>query len=375
MAQRDYYEVLGVSRDASQDIIKQSYRKLARKYHPDANPGNPDAEEQFKELNEAYEVLGDPEKRARYDQFGHAGAQGGPGGPGFGGFDFQGFGGFEDLFDMFTGGAGQARRQAPQSGPDLRADLVLTLDEVLTGVEKTVTIGRQETCVSCQGTGADGPSGLETCPECRGSGQVRQVRESFFGSFVQVHTCPRCQGRGRIVVKPCGACGGRGSTHHERRIAVKVPAGVEDGVRLRMAGQGGAGGRGGPPGDLIVFVHVKPHPVFQRDGADLLVDMKVGFAQAVLGADLELQSLEGPLTVKVPAGTPAQSVLRLRELGLPRMGRGGRGDLKVRVVLDVPKKLTGEEQELLKRWAELRGEKVHGENRGIFKRVKDAFGP
>ena len=375
MAKRDYYEVIGVPRDAGQDAIKQAYRKLARKYHPDANPGNPEAEEQFKEINEAYEVLGDPEKRARYDQFGHAGAAAGAGGPGFGGFDFQGFGGFEDLFDMFTGGGGQGRRDRPQGGPDLRADVVLTLEEVLTGVEKSVTIGRQETCPTCQGSGADGAAGLETCPECHGAGQVRQMRESFFGSFVQVHTCPRCQGRGRIVVKPCGSCGGRGSIHHERRIAVKVPAGVEDGVRLRMAGQGGAGGRGGPPGDLIVFVHVKPHPVFQRDGADLLTDLKVGFAQAVLGADLELTALEGPLQVKVPPGTASHSVLRLREVGLPRMGRAGRGDLKVRVVVDVPKKLSAEEHDLLKRWAELRGEKVHGEGRGIFQRVKDAFGP
>lgn len=375
MAQRDYYEVLGVPRDASPEAIKQAFRKLARKYHPDANPGNPEAEERFKEINEAYEVLSDPEKRARYDQFGRAGEQMGAGG--FAGFDFANFGGFggiEDLFDMFTG-AGPSRRRGPAPGADLRADVVVTLEEVLTGVDRTITVERQETCPTCRGSGAEGPGGLETCPQCRGSGQVRQVRESFFGSFVQVHTCPRCQGRGRIVTRPCHTCGGRGSVRQERRLNVHVPAGVEDGVRLRLQGQGAAGAQGGPPGDLIVVVHVKPHERFQREGADLLCDLHVGYAQAALGAEVDLQGLEGPVTVKVPPGTQPHTILRLRELGLPRMGRPGRGDLRVRLVVDVPKKLTHEEQELLRRLAAIRGERVADEGKGLFRRVKGAFGP
>lgn len=375
MAQRDYYEVLGVPRDAAPDVIKQQYRKLARKFHPDANPGKPEAEERFKEINEAYEVLSDPEKRARYDQFGHAAAAGAAGSAaGFGGFDFGNLGGIEDLFDMFTG-AGPGRRRGPAQGADLRADVVLTLEEVLTGVDRTLTVERQETCPTCQGSGAEGPGGLETCPQCRGSGQVRQVRESFFGSFVQVHTCPRCQGRGRIVTHPCRTCGGRGSVRQERRVPVHIPAGVEDGVRLRLQGQGAAGQQGGPPGDLIVFIHVKPHEKFRREGADLLCDVHVGFAQAALGAEVTLAGLEGPVTVKVPAGTQPSTTLRLKELGLPRMGHAGRGDLRVRLLVEVPKKLTHEEQELLRRLAALRGEKVSEEGRGLFQRVKDAFGP
>lgn len=376
MAKADYYELLGVPRNATPDAIKQAFRKLARQYHPDANPGNPQAEEKFKEINEAYEVLSDPDKRARYDQFGHAGGpQAGPGGAGFGGFDVN-FGGLDDLFDMFLGGnPGAQRRRGPAEGPDLRVDVVLTLEEVMTGVSKKVQIERQETCSSCRGSGALEANAVETCRECKGTGQVQQVRDSFFGSFVRMHPCPRCHGQGRIITKPCKECQGRGQVKKVREITIPIPAGVETGNRFRMQGQGGAGERGGPPGDLIVFVHVKEHPLFRRQGADLLTDVKVGFAQAALGSEVQLETLDGSTyTFKVQPGTQPGTILNLRDLGLPRLGETGRGLLKVNVVVEVPRKLTPKEQDLLRQWAELRGETVTSEDRGLFKRVRDALG-
>jgi molecular chaperone DnaJ len=373
---RDYYEVLGVARDATPDQIKQAFRRLARKYHPDANPGNPEAEEKFKEINEAYETLSDPDKRARYDRFGHAEAfQNGGGGAGFQGFGFD-LGGFDDLFEMFLGGAGGAqRRRGPAPGPDLRADLVLNLEEVLTGVDRTLELDREETCPHCGGTGGDGPGAVETCRECRGTGHVQHVRESFLGSFVRTEPCPRCRGTGKIITKPCRECRGRGRVRRTRTISVHVPAGVDNGTRLRVQGQGGPGERGGPPGDLIVFVHVKEHPLFRRQGADLLTDLKIGMAQAALGADLELETLGGErVPIKIPPGTQPGTVLRVPDQGLPRLNQAGRGALRVNVVVEVPKKLSGREQELLREWAELRGETVAG-GRGFMKRVRDAFGP
>ena len=378
MPQRDYYEVLGVARNATPDEIKQAFRKLARRHHPDANPGDPTAEERFKELSGAYEVLSDPEKRARYDQLGSPEAfQQAGNGAGFGGFDFggaQGFGGFDDLFEMFLGNAGGARRRGPVGGPDLRADLILTLEEVLSGVDRSVEVDREEVCDVCNGTGGEGSGAVEPCRDCRGTGTVQQVRESILGSFVRTGPCPRCRGTGRIIKKPCRRCQGHGRVRRTRNLSVHVPPGVDNGTRLRVQGQGGAGERGGPPGDLMVFVHVKDHARFQRQGSDLSTDLKVGMAQAALGADLELETLEGKrIPVKVPPGTQPGTILRLNDHGLPRLGQSGRGALKVQVVLDVPKKLTAREQELLRQWAELRGESVAGE-KGFMKRMRDALG-
>ncbi len=381
MAARDPYQVLGVPRDASPDAIKQAYRRLARQHHPDANRGKPEAEEKFKEINAAYEVLSDPEKRARFDRFGQA--EPSPGG--FGGFNFGnmggagpggagGVGGIEDLFEMFGfGGAGQAR-QGPQRGDDLRADVVLDLDDVMSGTTRTLKVERTEVCASCQGEGGEGKGSTETCRQCRGTGQVRQVRDSFLGQVVRTGPCPQCHGRGRVILRPCHTCHGRGMVRAVRDVPVRIPPGVEQGTRIRVQREGAAGAMGGPAGDLFVFIHVKEHPRFGRDHADLLGTLKLGFAQASLGAEVEFQGLDGPITVKVPAGTQPGDVLTLLERGLPRLGRQGRGAVKVQVALDVPKKLSHEEQELLRRWAELRGESVASGGRGLFHRVRDALG-
>ena len=326
MAASDPYDVLGVPRDASAEAIKQAYRRLARQHHPDANRGNPASEEKFKEINAAYEVLSDPEKRARFDRFGQAEAGAGgfnfgnTGGPGAGGV-----GGIEDLFEMFGfGGAGQTR-QGPQRGDDRRADVVLDLDDVMTGTTRTLKVERTETCATCHGEGGEGKGSTETCRQCRGTGQVRQVHNSFLGQVVRTGPCPQCQGRGRVILRPCHTCHGRGAVRAVREVGVRIPPGVEQGTRIRVQREGAAGVMGGPAGDLFVFVHVKEHPRFRREHADLLGTLKLGFAQASLGAEVEFQGLDGTVAVKVPPGTQPGDVLTLPERGLPRLGRQGRG--------------------------------------------------
>ncbi|MDA8192585.1 MAG: molecular chaperone DnaJ [Thermaerobacter sp.] len=370
MANRDYYEVLGISRDASADDIKRAFRRLAAKHHPDANPGNPHAEEQFKEINAAYQVLSDPQKRAQYDQFGHRGAEGEAGA------DF-GFGGFGDIFDMFFGGntGGASRRTGPERGPDLRYDLTVTLDEVLHGAEKEVRVAREETCAHCHGNQAEPGTRIETCSQCRGVGQVERVTQSFLGNIRRIETCPRCHGAGKTVQTPCRVCSGRGQVRAEKKLMVHMPPGVDDNTRLRVAGEGGAGRRGGPPGDLIVFAHVAKHDHFERDGDDLWTVASVGFAQATLGADVEVQGLEGPERIHIPAGTQPGTVLRVARAGLPRIGHpSNRGSLNIRVQIAVPTQLSAREREVLRTWAEMRQEPVVAEDKGIFRKVKDALG-
>ncbi|NLI13474.1 MAG: molecular chaperone DnaJ, partial [Peptococcaceae bacterium] len=304
MSKRDYYEVLGVAKGASMDEIKKAYRKLARQYHPDANPDNPNAEARFKELSEAYMVLSDPEKRSNYDRYGHAGVDG----QGFGGFNgFGDFGGLGYIFDMFFGGGGR-RRSGPEKGADIRSDLEITLKEAAFGLEREIKVPRTESCSTCGGSGAAAGTRPSTCSACNGTGQVQFAQNTPFGRVVQSHTCDRCRGTGKIIEKPCPTCRGTGQTRRTRSISVKVPAGVDNGSRLRVSGEGEAGLRGGPRGDLYVYIHVKPDRVFKRDGDDLICEMPISFVQAALGDELEIPTLEGTAKLKIPEGTQSGTV-------------------------------------------------------------------
>lgn len=380
MARRDYYEVLGVGRDASTEEIRKAYRRLARKYHPDANPGDAQAAERFKEVKEAYDVLSDAGKRAAYDRFGHAGVDpsagpggAGPGGGPFGGFDpFQGF---EDIFETFFGGgaraAGSARR--PRRGADILGAMEIDFEDAAFGVEREVEVVRTEPCDRCGGSGAEPGSGPVTCPDCRGRGQVQAARATPFGQFVTVTTCPRCSGTGRVIDNPCTECRGRQAVRRRRRITVNIPAGVDDGARIRLAGQGHMGEDGGPPGDLYIDVRVRPHPTFTREGHDVISRVTIGVAQAALGTSLEVETLDGHETVRVPAGTQSGDEIRLRGKGIPHLRGRGRGDHRVQVRVEVPRNLTDEEKDLMLKLARLRGETIDPDDRSWFQRVRDAF--
>lgn len=371
MAKQDYYELLGVSRNASADEIKKAYRKLARKYHPDANPDEPNAEAKFKEVSEAYMVLSDPEKRANYDRFGHAGADG----QGFGGFEgFGDFGGFGDIFDMFFGGAGRRSSHGPEKGADLRTELELTLQEAAFGLEREIKIARTETCSTCGGSGAAPGSKPVTCSACRGVGQVQYAQNTPFGRIVQSRTCDRCQGKGKIIEKPCPTCRGTGQNRRMRTINVKVPAGVDNGSRLRVSEEGEVGTRGGPRGDLYVYIHVKPHKIFNREGDDLICEVPISFVQAALGDELEVPTLEGNATLKLPEGTQTGTIFRMRGKGMPNVSGFGRGDQLVLIKVATPTKLTDKQKALLQEFAKLGGGHINPHaDKSIFKRVKDAF--
>ncbi|MCW3489320.1 molecular chaperone DnaJ [Dethiobacter alkaliphilus] len=376
MAKRDYYEVLGVSKDASPEEIKKAYRRLARKYHPDVNPDDKSAEEKFKEVKDAFDVLSDSNRRAQYDQFGHAAEEGGFGAGGFGGQGgFQGFGGFEDIFDTFFGGAQRGgRRNGPQRGNDLRYDMEITLEEAAFGLETTVDIPRSETCETCSGSGAKPGTQPETCAHCNGTGQEQVMRNTAFGRFVSVKPCDVCRGEGKIIKERCPDCHGNGQVRRERKIEVKIPGGVDTGSRLRVSGEGEAGLRGGPPGDLYIVLHVRPHEVFKREGNDIIVEMPISFAQATLGTELEVPTLDGKARVKVPEGTQPGTLFRLRGKGIPHLRGYGRGDQHVRVAVKIPKKLSGKQKELVRQYAELAGEEVLPQDKGIINKMKDALG-
>jgi molecular chaperone DnaJ len=372
---RDYYEILGVHRTASQDEIKRAYRRLARKYHPDVNHGDTEAEERFKEINEAYEILSDEEKRERYDRFGHAGVYGAPG-PGD--FGFGDFGGFGDIFDIFFG-SGQSRTTrettSAERGSDLRFDLDLTLEEAAVGVEKDIRITHFERCDACSGSGAAAGSRPETCPTCRGSGQVRQRQQTFLGVQISISTCPNCRGEGRVISHPCGECGGSGRVRKTVNISVKIPAGVDDGSRIRITGAGDAGYRGGASGDLYIITHIKPHAIFERKGNDIWCEIPIAFTQAALGATIKVRTLTGEETLNIDKGTQTGDVYTLHGKGMPDVHGRGQGDMNVVIKVEVPKNLTEEQRQLLRRLAELRGEQVEGAGeKGLFEKVKDALG-
>lgn len=369
---RDYYEVLGVSRTASEDEVRSAFRKLAFKYHPDRNQES-DAEARFKEINEAYEVLSDQQRRREYDQFGHAGAAAGAG-AGFGGF---GPFGFEDIFETFFGGTstrtGTGRRSA-QRGADLRVDLTLTFEEAVFGCEKTIEVPRWEKCSHCNGLGAEPGTQPSRCPKCNGTGELRRVQQSIIGQFVSVSMCDRCRGEGQVILTPCQECRGNGRVRGANRIPVTIPAGIDEGQQIRRPGEGEMGANGGPPGDLYIAINVVPHPVLKRQGADLLFDLTINLAQAALGEEVEVPTAEGPpVKVKIPAGTQNGKTIRVHDKGVPHLRATGRGDLLVRTRVTIPQKLTDEQRELFQKLAKT-FDAEHHEDKGFFDKVKEVFG-
>lgn len=388
MTRKDYYDILGVHRNASADEIKKAYRKLALKYHPDRNPGDKQAEETFKEAAEAYEVLGDPEKRQRYDQFGHEGVRGtnfreftdiNDIFSTFGDIFGSGFGGgiFEEVFGG-TRGRRRTSRQEGTPGSDLRVTLRLTLEEIATGVEKKIKVRRMRKCDSCSGSGAKSGSGKTTCPQCNGTGELRQVSRSVFGQFVNITTCSMCGGEGRTIKDPCPTCGGEGRVHGESTIKVNVPAGVSEGNYIPLHGQGNAGRRGGPSGDLIVVIEEEPHEYFRRNGDDIVYDLLLSFPIAALGGEVEIPTLNGKAKLTIEPGTRSGRTLRMRDRGIPHLNSHGKGDQLVRVNIFVPARLTSREKELLKELMKSESlnpteEDRRSSSRSFFEKVKDAF--
>ncbi len=374
---RDYYEVLGVQKVASEEEIKKAYKKMARKYHPDLNPGDKDAEEKFKEVNEAYEVLSDSEKKARYDQFGFAGVDPnfGAGGGGYGGGAGFDFGDLGDIFGSFFGGGfggGQTRRNpnAPQRGESIRMNLTISFEEAAFGCEKELELDRYESCETCHGSGAAPGTSPETCPDCGGSGVVQTRRQTPMGVFASTAPCSRCGGRGKIIKEPCKDCRGSGMVRRRRKIQASVPAGIDNGQTISIRGQGHAGKNGGPAGDLLVTITVRPHELFRREGTSVLCEAPITFPQAVLGAELEIPTIDGKVKYDIPEGTQSGTTFRLKGKGIPALNGRGRGDQYVTVYIETPRNLNREQKEALKKFAEAVGENNYEERKSFFRKFK-----
>ena len=373
---RDYYEVLGVSRGASEDEIKKAYKKMARKYHPDLNPGDKTAEEKFKEVNEAYEVLSDADKKARYDQYGHAGVDPNFGAGGFGG-GFDGsfdFGDLGDIFGSFFGGGfGGGRRtnpNAPQRGESIRMSIAISFEEAAFGCEKAVTVERYETCDTCHGNGCAPGTSPEVCPDCHGTGTVQVRRQTPMGVFATSSPCPKCGGTGRIIHQPCKDCRGSGMVRKKKTIQASIPAGIDNGQTISIRGQGNAGKNGGPAGDLLITITVRPHELFRREGTSVLCEAPITFTQAVLGAELEIPTIDGKVKYTLPEGTQSGTTFRLKGKGIPSINGRGRGDQYVTVYIETPKNLNKEQKEALKKFAETMGESNYEEQKKFFKKFK-----
>jgi molecular chaperone DnaJ len=373
MSKRDYYEVLGVSKGASKDEIKKAYRKLSKKYHPDINK-EPDADEKFKEVKEAYEVLSDDQKKAHYDQFGHTDPNQGFGGGGdFGG----GFGGFEDIFNSFFGGGGGGRRRdpnAPRQGADLQFSMTLAFDEAVFGKETDIEIPREETCDTCKGSGAKPGTKVDTCSHCKGTGELNIQQNTPFGRIVNRRVCSYCSGTGKEIKEKCRTCSGSGKVKNRQKIHVKIPAGVDDGQQLRVAGKGDPGVNGGPPGDLYIVFHVRSHEFFERDGDDIYCEMPITFVQSSLGDEIEVPTVHGKVKLKVPAGTQTGTRFRLKGKGVPNVRGYGTGDQHIIVKVVTPTKLSDKQKQLLREFADISGQSPLGEHEeGFFAKVRRAF--
>ena len=377
---RDYYDVLGVDKSADATAIKKAYRKLAMKYHPDKNPGDKEAEEKIKEINEAYEVLSDETKRRNYDQFGHEGVNG-QGFGGAGGFGGQGFGGFDDIFgdifgDMFGGGfsgGSRQRRRGPERGADIKQRVNISFEEAAFGKKVQVKINRSEECDQCHGSGAKPGTSKKTCPTCHGSGQVQSVQRTPFGNIASTRTCSTCNGEGEVIDSPCSKCHGKGSIRKTKTIEVDIPAGLDNGQMIKLGGQGELGTRGGPRGDLYIEVNVQSHPLFTRDGYDVYLEMPITFAQATLGDKIQVPTLDGKVEYEVPEGTQTGTVFRLKGKGIPKLKSNVRGDQYVKVTVEIPKKLNEKQKELVREFAKECGQEVHQRQKTLSDKIDNFF--
>lgn len=379
---RDYYEVLGLSKGASDEEIKKAFRKMAKQYHPDLNPGDKEAEMKFKEINEAYGVLSDADKKKKYDMYGHAGVD--PSyGAGQGGAGFGGFGGFDgdidlgDIFGSFFGGgmgsSSSRRSNAPQKGADREARVTISFEEAAFGCKKDISFTRIEKCADCSGSGAAKGTNPETCPTCHGSGTVRTQQRTAFGVFQSQSPCSTCSGKGKIIKNPCPSCSGQGFVRKNKKLTVTIPAGVDDGQSVRLTGQGDAGRNGGPAGDVYVEISIKKHELFSREGRNIYCDVPITFSEAVLGATIDVPTLEGKAEYTIPEGTQTGTVFKMRNKGITEIGSSRRGDLVFRVIVEVPKNLNKEQKELLKAFADSCGEKNNVQKKGFFDKLSDMF--